>query len=170
MSRSTSSTRPTSRHVIQELLTAAFVCAVNARISRSGAIHPGQLRTSDQQVGVRTRLGGHTPDAMTDTALERLLHDSPSVPDPREAALDIFVNLAKAQPFEDGNKHTALFVANSLLLGLRTGELLTIPVDEQNPSLADSFNNLLARAYFFGDCVGVKHLLREYGLTPLKAT
>ena len=32
-----------------------------------------------------------------------------------ENALDLFVHLAKAQPFEDANKRTAVFVANSLL-------------------------------------------------------
>ena len=79
------------------------------------------------------------------------------------------MNLARAQPFEDGNKRTALFLANSLLLARRTGELLTIPVDEQDPSLADSLNDLLARAYILSDLTGVKNLLREHGLTPLKA-
>lgn len=33
----------------------------------------------------------------------------------RDNAPDLFVALAKAQPFEDGNKRTALFVANDLL-------------------------------------------------------
>lgn len=152
----------------QKPITVDFVRAVNAKITRSGAIHPGQLRTSDQQIGVGTRYGRHTPDAMTDDSLQRLLQGSLSTTDTREAALDLFVNVAKAQPFEDGNKRTALFVANSLLLSSGVGELLTIPVDEQDPSLADSFNDLLARAYVLNEHEGVKNLLREYGLTPLK--
>lgn len=155
-------------HQPQTPITVAFVCAVNAKITRSGALHPGQLRTADQQIGVHTRHGRHTPDAMTDTSLQCLLQESLATTDAREAALDLFVNLAKAQPFEDGNKRTALFVANSLLLTSGAGELLTIPVDEQDPSLADSFNDLLARAYVLNDHTGVKNLLREHGLTPLK--
>lgn len=151
----------------QKPITVDFVRAVNAKITRSGAIHPGQFRTSDQQIGVGTRHGRHAPDAMTDTSLQRLLQDSLSATDTREAALDLFVNLAKAQPFEDGNKRTALFVANSLLLSSEVGEILTIPVDEQDPSLADSFNDLLARAYVLNEHTGVKNLLRAHGLTPL---
>lgn len=149
-------------------ITVDFVRAVNAKITRSGAIHPGEFRTSDQQIGVNTRHGRHAPDAMTDTKLQGLIEDSQSSTDTREAALDLFVNLAKAQPFEDGNKRTALFVANSLLLSSEVGEILTIPVDEQDPSVADSFNDLLARAYVLNEHEGVKNLLRERGLAPLE--
>lgn len=42
------------------------------------------------------------------------------------------------------------------------GKLLTIPVDEQ-----DTFNDLLARAYIFGEYDAVKSLLRDQGLTDL---
>lgn len=158
-----------SQHQPPQPITVNFVRAVNAKITRSGAIHPGHYRSSEQQIGVNTRHGRHTPEPMTDTRLQRLLADSQSTTDTREAALDLFVNLAKAQPFEDGNKRTALFVANKLLLSSRTGELLTIPVDEQDPSLADSFNDLLARAYILNEHTGVKNLLREDGLTPLQS-
>ena len=83
--------------------------------------------------------------------------------------MDLFVNLAKAQPFEDGNKRTALFVANRLLIGSRTPKLLTIPVDENDPTLSDSFNDLLARAYVFGEHDEVKRLLRTQGVTERKS-
>ena len=86
----------------------------------------------------------------------------------RENALDLFVNLAKAQPFEDGNKRTAVFVANSLLIGSGAGVLLTIPVDDNDPSLARTFNDLLARAYIYDERDGVKELLRSRGLTRLR--
>jgi prophage maintenance system killer protein len=77
------------------------------------------------------------------------------------------VNLAKAQPFEDGNKRTAVFVANSLLIGSGAGVLLTIPVDDNDPSVARRFNELLARAYIYGEHAEVKALLRSRGLTRL---
>jgi hypothetical protein len=41
-----------------------------------------------------------------------------------ENALDLFVDLAKAQPSEDGNKRTAVSVANSLLICSGSGVLL----------------------------------------------
>lgn len=145
-----------------------FVKAVNAQLTRSAALHPGQLRTQDQQIGVPTRYGRHEPDAWTDESLERLLDGTLSAADdPGEQALEIFVQLAKAQPFEDGNKRTALFVANGLLIGSGTGKLLTIPVDERDPGVADSFNDLLARAYVLDEFEGVKDLLRRLGFSDL---
>lgn len=91
-----------------------------------------------------------------------------SVDDVREHALGLFVDLAKAQPFEDGNKRTAVFVANSLLLGSGTGVLLTIPVDDNDPSLAAMLHDLLAQAYVCSDGDGVRKLLRDRGLTRFR--
>lgn len=145
-------------------IDAAYVRAINAQITRSGALHPGQLRTEDQQIGVGTRYGRHTPPALSDSSLQQLI-DSLACDDVTEHALDLFVELAKAQPFEDGNKRTALFVANSLLIG--HGRLLVVPVDERDPQVADTFNDLLAKAYLYDENDAVKALLRTHGLTSL---
>lgn len=148
-------------------IDSGFVRSVNATITRSGALHPGQLRTQDQSIGVATPYGRHTPDALTEDGLQALLDDATRSGDVPENALDLFVDLAKAQPFEDGNKRTAVFVANSLLIGSGAGVLLTVPVDDDDPSLARTFNDLLARAYVYGERDGVKGLLRSRGLTRL---
>ena len=148
-------------------INAAFVCAVNAQITRSGALHPGQLRTPDQQIGVQTRYGRHTPEAVTVAGLQQLLDDALGGADACEAALELFVDLAKAQPFEDGNKRTALFVATNLLISAETGTLLTIPVDENDPGLSDAFHDLLAQAYVRDEHGGVKDLLRTHGFVSV---
>lgn len=145
-------------------IDAEYVCAVNAQITRSGALHPGQLRADDQQIGVGTRYGRHTPPAMTLANLQQLV-SAQSNADAVEEALDLFVELAKAQPFEDGNKRTALFVANSVLIG--DGRLLVVPVDENDPQLSDTFNDLLAKAYIRDEHGPVKDLMREKGLVEL---
>lgn len=147
----------------------AFVKDVNAQLTRSAALHPGRLRTHEQLIGVRTRYGRHEPAAMTDTSLQRLLDVAFShSADPDERAMEIFVQLAKAQPFEDGNKRTALFVANGLLLGSGNRRLLTIPVDESDPTVGERFNDLLARAYTHDENEAVKELLRSQGFVTLK--
>lgn len=146
-------------------IDAAYVRTINAQITRSGAIHPGKLRTEDQQIGVQTRYGRHTPPALTEKGLQQLTDSVADRKDVAEQALDLFVVLAKAQPFEDGNKRTALFVANSLLIG--HGRLLVVPVDERDPQLADTFNDRLARAYLYDERDGVKALMRKHGLTAL---
>ncbi|WP_128645447.1 Fic family protein [Rhodococcus sp. BS-15] len=145
-------------------IDATYVCAVNAQITRSGALHPGRLRADDQQIGVGTRYGRHTPSALTVDGLQQLVFGLSNA-DVTEQALDLFVGLAKAQPFEDGNKRTALFVANSLLIG--DGRLLVVPVDENDPRLSDTFNDLLAQAYIRDEHDPVKNLLREKGLVEL---
>lgn len=144
-----------------------FVRAVNATITRSGALHPGQLRTQAQGIGVATPYGRHTPDALSEVGLKAVLDDAMRSGDVWENALDLFVGLAKAQPFEDGNKRTAVFVANGLLIGSKAGVLLTVPVDDDDPGLARTFNDLLARAYIYGEHDGVKALLQSRGLTRL---
>jgi prophage maintenance system killer protein len=148
-------------------IDSGFVRAVNATITRSGALHPGQLRTQEQSIGVATPHGRHTPDALTEDELQGLLDDATRSDDVRENALDLFVDLAKAQPFEDGNKRTAVFVANSLLIGSGARILLTIPVDDDDPNLARTFNDLLARAYIYDERDGVDALLRSRGFSRL---
>jgi len=152
-----------------EPMGAEFLIGLNSEITESGPLHPGQLRTDQQHIGVNTRYGRHAPAALTRERLQRLVESSLAKggDDPAEQALTLFADVARAQPFEDGNKRTGLFAANALLIGSGTGRLLTIPYDEQDPSAAGSFNDLLARYYVLGDEDGVKGLLRERGLTAV---
>jgi len=146
-------------------INSAYVRAVNAQITRSGPMNPGHYRTGDQHIGVSTQYGRHEPQPTSDTALQRIIDRAMSKPDPREQALELFVQIAKAQPFEDGNKRTALFVANSVLIRAPKLEMLVVPVDENSPDKAARFNDLLARAYVSGEHEGVKGLLRAEGFT-----
>jgi len=108
--------RDTAQYLLDHTpaVDAHTVCALNTQISRSGALHPGQLRADDQQIGVKTRYGRHTPPALTEPRLQRLVDDTVTGDDPADDAINLFIALATAQPFEDGNKRTALFAANSL--------------------------------------------------------
>ena len=135
---------------------AGWVRRLNATMIRSGALHPGRLRTQDQGIGVSTRHGRHTPPALTEAGLQEVVDAALGAGDVREVAIELFVGLAAAQPFEDGNKRTAVFAANGLLIGAGAGVLLTIPVDE-----SAAFNDELARAYIYGDRDGVEAMLHE---------
>ncbi|OPX16006.1 Fic family protein [Gordonia sp. i37] len=146
---------------------ATFVCAINASLTRSAALHPGQFRTADQQIGVSTRHGRHTPGPITDQALQALLDNALDSPDVHKAAVNVFVDLARAQPFEDGNKRTALLAANTVLLAASTGTLLAIPFDDNDPSVTEQFNDRLATAYIQADCSGVTAMLLSDGIIPL---
>lgn len=148
----------------------AFVREVNAQLTRSASIFPGKYRTAEQDLGVGTRYGRHEPAPVTDASLQSIVDKATGNEDPARGAVDLFIELAKAQPFSDGNKRTALFTANALLLQRDRQRLLTIPVDENDPSVADAFNDALARAYRFDDHDGVRKMLQEKGLVPIERT
>jgi len=151
-------------------INSAYVRAVNEQIIRSGPLHPGQYRMADQQIGVNTAFGRHEPQATNDAALQRLIDCAMATTTLREQALELFVQISKAQPFEDGNKRTALFVANSVLVRAAKPEMLVVPVDDNSPDKAERFNDLLARAYVLGEHEGVKDLLRVEGLNTPAST
>lgn len=148
-------------------IDATFVRDVNAQITRSGSLYPGELRRAEQKIGVQTGHGRHEPPAVSEPQLQSVVDASMAPEDRREAALDLFVNLAKVQPFMDGNKRTALFVANALTIRGPSPLLLSVPVDANDPTPARTFNDLLARAYVFDEHGGVKKLLRDSGFAPL---
>jgi prophage maintenance system killer protein len=136
-------------------IDAHFLCSLNRQISRS------ELRRSEQHIGVSTPLGRHTPPALDEETLEGLIQRAltTDADDVVENALTLFVDVARAQPFEDGNKRTALFAANSLLL--RSNQLIVIPDD------TTTFNLHLAHAYLHHDDKGVKEMLRTEGIIPI---
>ncbi|MFZ2238694.1 MAG: Fic family protein, partial [Gordonia amarae] len=98
------------------------------------------------------------PPALTEPELQGLVDAATCGPDGRGNAIRLFVALAKAQPFGDGNKRTALLVANAGLIAAGSGLLLVVPVDR-----ADQFNDMLARAYLCDEHAGVTALLRTHG-------
>lgn len=59
---------------------------------------------------------------------------------------------------------------DSLLISTGAGVLLTIPVDDNDPTLARTFNDLLARAYIYDELDDVKALLRSRGITNINPT
>lgn len=129
-------------------LTPEVIITINKAMTRWGALHPGQLRREHDIFGVPTRFGDHRPPAADENTLQTII-DSVSALSPSAAAANLFVALARAQPFGDGNKRTALLAAN--LLVLPQGQVLTVPFREDDPTVSDRFNELLARAYIFGE-------------------
>ncbi|MDR1998647.1 MAG: Fic family protein [Frankiaceae bacterium] len=139
---------------------ARYVMALNGLISRSGAIRAGQLRREDQGIGVSTRYGRHEPPALSEAELDALIVSCFSGGEPLDNALALFVALAKAQPFEDGNKRTALFAANGYLINTGSPLLVSVPVDDADPGVAAAFNDALARAYLHDDTADALRLMR----------
>lgn len=142
---------------------------INNTLVRSGARNPGQLRTDSQNIGVSTVYGRYVPPALTLEKLDdlcRIQHEKRldmemSVED---RAIEIFINVSRSQPFEDGNKRTALFAANSMLISAGSLFLLTAPFNDTDSDVTRSFTDYLARFYLLGEDLNVKQYLQQHGL------
>ena len=108
------------------------------------------------------------PPAPDDAQLQVLV-DGAQRENPIDHATTLFIEFAKAQPFEDGNKRTALFVANSVLIRQDPPRTMAVSVDERDPTVADAFSHRLARAYVFDEHEGVAEMLRDQGVAVLAA-
>lgn len=159
--------RDAAQHVIVhagDRVTPELIRSINASMIRSGALHPGEFRTAEQAIGVSTPYGRHTPPAVNAAMLAAIINERLRGRDAIDEAIGLFIDVASAQPFEDGNKRTALFAANAALLARGEQVLLTVPVDDEDPEIARQFNDLLARAYIFGERDGLVRLMKELGV------
>ena len=134
-----------------EPVTADYLGRINAQLTRSAALNPGKLRRAEQGIGVHTTHGRHEPAAMTAEGLDALIQEQLLLDDALRSAAHLFVEVARTQPFEDGNKRTAIFAANSYLIGQGTGLLMAVPHDGADPMVSREFHDQLARAYAFGE-------------------
>lgn len=145
---------------------AEFVLSINASMTRSASIAPGVLREDHENIGVGTPFGRHEPAAVTRSQLDDLITSAAQNTADDRAAAGLFLTIAKAQPFKDGNKRTGIFAANALLLARQTGNVLTVPFSEDDPEIARHFNELLARAYIHNEHVPMLDMLVEEGIKP----
>lgn len=147
----------------------AWFTGINARLRRTAAMEPGVLRESSNVI-VSTPEGAYTPPVPDAAELQSVLDDAAGVAaqsdvaeqdgiaaqssavaqdsDPLQRASRLFAQMAKAQPFGDGNKRSALLAANGLLLREEYPASLSVPADE--PERSD-FNSLLGRWYLSDD-------------------
>lgn len=152
----------------EEPISARLLMQINGQMTRSASMDPGALRRPDQQIGVSTIYGRHEPVAVSEEELDEIIKIALQQSTVEEQAVSLFITLAKAQPFMDGNKRTGLFAANALLIKNNTQTVLTVPVIEGEPSVAMEFNGLLAQAYIFGEMRHVTEMLLEMGINPLR--
>lgn len=152
----------------EEAITAALLMQINSQMTRSASMEPGKLRRADQQIGVGTIHGRHEPLAVSEEELNEIIAIALQQSTVEEQAVALFLSVAKAQPFMDGNKRTALFAANGLLIKGRTQTILTVPNAEDDVTVAQEFNALLARAYVFDEMEPLTEVLLKLGINPLE--
>ena len=128
-------------------ITRDFVRSLNASMTRTAALEPGKLRES-ANILVRTMRGDYIPPVPDVHRLDATLSAANASDGTLHDAAHLFSELAKMQPFGDGNKRTALLAANGLLLMKKSTHVLTVPVVDPDKR---SFNELLSEWYTQGD-------------------
>jgi prophage maintenance system killer protein len=121
-----------------------YVQGINRQLTRTAALSPGTLRTSEN-VAVRLIDGRrYVPPVPDSHTLEDTIEKASSSAGSLEDAALLFASLAAAQPFGDGNKRTALLAANGLLIKKDQKHILTVPTEPQD---VRTFNRLLGQWY-----------------------
>lgn len=121
-----------------------YLRAINACMTRTAAIAPGVLRTSES-VGVHLADGQmYIPPVPNADRLNSVLHSAIVSQGTLEDAARLFAIIAKTQPFGDGNKRTALLAANGLLLAKKSHFIISVPTESADVA---TFNRLLSNWY-----------------------
>lgn len=76
-----------------------------------------------------------------------------------EFCIEVLLRVMKVQAFPDGNKRTAQFIANSLIVRYGTG-IISIPI-----KLQDDFREMLVEFYETDDMKELKEFIYEYCIT-----
>lgn len=138
-----------------------WVCAINARLTRTAAMNPGRLRVEGEPVGVKTAYGDWLPEPADPSEVDEAVRQADGAESNVFAASRPFARLARMQPFGDGNKRTALLAANGLPVRRDGPYMLAVPVEGRDRGV---FVDALSRWYMFGEDE-VVGWLAEWNLT-----
>lgn len=113
---------------------------------------PGHLRNAyyndDDRTAILVSTKGSDayfpPDVVTRADLDNIVDRYQASPHHESDAWRVFAELAKLQPFQDGNKRTALIAANAAYGTLQTGEYLILPANDLDRA---EFTLMLMRYY-----------------------
>lgn len=129
-----------------------YAIAVNSRLRRTASIRPGVIRTVEPAY-VNTTLGrwkaiDHPSSKELQLMIANAQDDGDG--DVMDRAVNLFCDEAKLQPFADGNKRTALLMANAITVRETDGKtLVSVPADDADD--VRTFTELLSRWYVRND-------------------
>ncbi len=132
-----------------------FISRINGEVARNQSLEWGKLRTGE--IGIRGT--DHHPAAPDPTATAKDITALLAGPvSASERAIDLMLYVMYHQLFWDGNKRTAIIVANAVLIRHGAG-ILTIPEEKIgifNALLTDFYNNTAReplKNFLYTDCI-----------------
>ncbi len=122
-------------------ITLDFICKVNSFVSRNESLEWGVLRTG--KVGINGV--DYIPDIPNREDVITNINELLKEENITSRSLNLMLYLMRSQIFWDGNKRTAILVANKLLISNGCG-IISVKEDDIN-----EFNNLLTEYYNTGN-------------------
>lgn len=142
---------------IDENLSIEYICKIHSEVARDEALEWGKLR--DGKVGISgTDYVPPIPDS------KKILIDLEEInkitPNTRRC-IKLMLYLMKSQLFWDGNKRTAMLIANKELIKQGNG-VISIPTEK-----IGEFNRLLSRYYSFNEHENLENFIYSQAITGI---
>lgn len=110
-------------------LNFAYICKINELVGENVFYNPGVIRTTPVNIGGT----GWKPDFPIETKIKEELEEllSNNEISKTEQAINVMLWVMRRQMFIDGNKRTAMLIANKLMIENGCG-IISIPIEKQN--------------------------------------
>ena len=132
-------------------LNLAYICQINKIVGEGVFLNPGIIRSTPVQIGGTTWQPTVPIESQVKEELEEITGESYT-----EKALNMMLYLMRRQLFLDGNKRTAMLIANKIMIENGCG-IISIPIDKQK-----EFFELLIEYYETNNNEKIKNYLYKY--------
>lgn len=136
-------------------LNFAYICKINKLVGDNVFYNPGVIRTTPVNIGGTSWKPNFPIESKIKEELEELLNSNVSK---TELAINIMLWIMRSQMFIDGNKRTAMLVANKIMIENGCG-IISIPIEKQS-----EFYKLLIEYYETNDKEKIVKFIYDYAI------
>ena len=147
-----------NKGVITSPTNFALLCDINRLIEQGFYYNAGKLRSTSVSIGGTNWKPELPIESQIKDDLDKLINSKLDIVD---KAIELLLYVMKKQIFLDGNKRTAVIIANHLLISHAKG-LIAIPNEN-----VDTFRDLLIDYYEGKDEIYIKEFLKNKAYQPL---
>lgn len=136
---------------INDPLTLEYICKIHSEVAKDEALTWGELRTG--RVGISGT--NYEPPIPNEQTAKKLIEDTLKIENSTQRAITLMFKLMKSQLFWDGNKRTAMMIANKIMIENGCG-VINVPIEQ-----IDSFNTVLTDYYTNDTLDNVVHFIYD---------
>lgn len=132
-------------------LNLAYICKINGIVGEGIFYNPGMIRSTPVKIGGTTWQPTIPFESQIKEELDKVSGESNT-----ERAINMMLYLMRKQIFLDGNKRTAMLIANKIMIENGCG-IISIPIDKQ-----PEFYKLLIKYYETSNKEEIKEYIYNY--------